>query len=162
MVMEEALELKLPCTVAYTFKKFFTNEKGAAIWALLCSIHFYGNAHFEGNEAMSAGGAIALLPSTTVYTTRNLTFLRNNAIYGGAMLLVRSQIQMVTPAQMNFSYNTASVYGGGIYVFVPKPLAFHQCFMQFSSTIMVDNFQVTFIYNIAGIAGIAHCIWRKL
>ena len=121
-----------------TFKKFFTNEKGAAIRALLCSIHFYGNAHFEGNEAMSAGGAIALLSSTTVYTIGNLTFLRNNAIYGGAMLLVRSQIHSMVVV---FTY---------LY-----PLELHQCFMQFSSTIIVDNFQVTFIYNIAGIAGSA-------
>ena len=138
-----------------TLKKFFTNEKGAAIRAVLCNLYFYGNAHFESNEAKSAGGAIALLPSTNVYTTGNLTFLKNKAIYGGAMLVVRSQILMVTPVQVNFSYNTASVYGGGIYVFVPDLLELHYCFMDFSSPITVDNFQVTFIYNKAEIAGSA-------
>ena len=71
------------------------------------------------------------------------------------LVMQKSQIYMITPAQMNFSYNTASLYGGGIYVFVPDPLAFHMCFIQFSSTITVDNFQMTFIYNKAGIAGSA-------
>ena len=64
-------------------------------------------------------------------------------------------LHMVTPTQMNFSYNTASLYGGGIYVFVPESLEFHLCFIQFSSAITVDNFQVTFMYNKAGIAGSA-------
>ena len=71
------------------------------------------------------------------------------------MLVMESQINIITPAQMNFSYNTASLYGGGVYVFAPDPLSFHQCFMQFSSPITVDNFRVTFIYNKAGIAGSA-------
>ena len=139
-----------------TFKGFIINENGAAIRASLCNLYFVGNTHFEGNEAKAAGGAIALRISTTVHTTGNLTFVRNKAKFGGAMLVMhKSQIYMITPAQMNFSYNTASLYGGGIYVFVPDPLALHQCFMQFSSTITVDNFQVTFIYNKAGIAGSA-------
>ena len=64
-------------------------------------------------------------------------------------------LHMVTPTQMNFSYNTASLYGGGIYVFVPEPLEFHLCFIQFSSAITENNFRVTCIYNIAGIAGSA-------
>ena len=139
-----------------TFKRFVINENGAAIRASLCNLYFVGNTHFEGNEAKTAGGAIALRISTTVHTTGNLTFVKNKAKFGGAMLLMhKSQIYMITPAQMNFSYNTASLYGGGVYVFVPDPLAFHQCFIQFSSEITVDNFQVTFIYNIAGIAGSA-------
>ena len=44
-----------------TFKKFFTNENGAAIQALVCNLYFVGNTHFEGNEAKAAGGAIAYL-----------------------------------------------------------------------------------------------------
>ena len=140
----------------HSSKRFVINENGAAIRASVCNLYFVGNTHFEGNEAKVAGGAIALSARTTVYTTGNLTFIKNKAKFGGAMLVMhKSQIYMITPAQMNFSYNTASLYGGGIYVFVPDPLAFHQCFMQFSSTITVDNFQVTFIYNKAGIAGSA-------
>ena len=138
-----------------TFKKFFTNENGAAIRTLVCNLCFVGNTHFEGNEAKAAGGAIAVRMSTKVYTTGNLTFVRNKAKFGGAMLVRQSQIYMITPTQMNFSYNTASLYGGGIYVFVPDSFIFHQCFIQFSSEITVDDFRMTFIYNIAGIAGSA-------
>ena len=138
-----------------TFKRFFINENGAAVWASLCNLHFYGNTQFEGNEAKSAGGAIALQLSTTVYTIGNLTFVNNKAKFGGAMLVLESQIYMITPTEMNFSYNTASLYGGGIYVYVSNPLESHQCFMQFTSTITIDNFQVTFTYNKAGIAGSA-------
>ena len=139
-----------------TFKRIVMNQNGAAIQASVCNLYFVGNTHFEGNEAKVAGGAIALLATTTVYTTGNLTFIKNKAKLGGAMLVMqKSQIHMITPAQINFSYNTASLYGGGIYVFVPDPVVFHKYFMHFSSTITVDNFQVTFIYNKAGIAGSA-------
>ena len=147
------------CTLYFvgntTFKRFVTNKDGAAIQASVCNLYFVGNTHFEGNEAKVAGGAIALVATTNVYTTGNLTFVRNKAKFGGAMLVMESQIIILTPAQMNFSYNTASLYGGGVYVLAPDPLSFHQCFMQFSSPITVDNFRVTFIYNKAGIAGSA-------
>ena len=142
-----------------TFRNFFTNESGAAILAKKSNLYFLGNTCFEENEA-EAGGAVAALGSTTVYTSGNLTFLRNKAKYGGAMLIMNSQIKMKTPAQMNFSYNTASLYGGGIYAIISDSFKAHLCFIQFlpmdnATTVDVDSVQVTYFYNSAGIAGSA-------
>ena len=43
-------------------------------------------------RTFQSGGAIALRISTTVYTTGNLTFIKNKAKFGGAMLVMQSQI----------------------------------------------------------------------
>ena len=143
-----------------TFKKFFTNENGAAILAVgESNLYFFGNTHFEANEA-ETGGAIFAATSTNVYILGNMTFLRNKAKYGGAMLIINSKVYIKAPAQIDFSYNTAAVYGGGIYAVVSNPIGFHLCFIQPMptgnvTTTTADGIRVDFTYNKAGVAGSA-------
>ena len=141
-----------------TFKNFSSNRNGAAVLAVFSRLYFSGETRFEDNEA-TTGGAISLT-SSTVYGTGNMTFLRNHAKYGGAMLMVKSEIHLKPPVQMNFSYNTASVYGGGIYVAASDldedPVYFIQFTVGHNATALTTgDIQMYFIYNKAGIAGSA-------
>ena len=140
-----------------TFKKFLTDQYGAAIFmGVMGDLNLIGNTHFEDNEA-EAGGAIAAFLGVNVYTTGNLTFLRNRAKYGGAMMIQKSGITMKAHIQIRFSYNTASLYGGAIF-YVPgfDLITIHGCFMQLlPMNATTDNIRVTYIYNEAGIAGSA-------
>ena len=141
-----------------TFKKFSSNRNGAAVLAVFSRLYFSGETCFEDNEA-TTGGAISLT-SSTVYTTGNMTFLRNHAKYGGAILIVKSEIHLKPPVQINFSYNTASIYGGGIYVAESDLDEGSVCFIQFTvghnaTTLTTEDIQMYYIYNKAGIAGSA-------
>ena len=139
-------------------KNVFKVQSGGAIDATVYSkLYFISNTSFEENEA-EFGGAIAIDTETQIYVQGSMNFQNNRAIYGGAMsIMPKCYIQSISPTQINFFQNTASVYGGGIYAVAgDSSRGAPFCFIQLWQVNLTKDFiQMVFNYNKAGVAGSA-------
>ena len=108
---------------------------------------------FTGNKAQQYGGALYIDDSILSIQGR-INFSRNSAKSGGAISLTKgSVIEMREKTEVSISYNSATHYGGGVYVDdagLWEATSKHKCFVQSISAI---NYTIQFEYNKAEIAG---------
>ena len=92
------------------------NGDGGAIWSSDEDMFFSKHTFFNNNSAYDVGGALCVL-YTTIEFYENVTFSYNSAKKGGAIYIVdKTSLIFSTGMVLNTSYNTASDYGGAIYL----------------------------------------------
>ena len=151
--------------VNLTGNTLFKENKGTAL-SIHGELYMSGNTSFlhNGGEE-NFGGAIFmwnLYPFygySNIYIQGNATFDGNTARFGGAIALLPSRIHLELPVHVRFSNNTAQ-YGGAVY---NSALTANDnlCFLQVENLVgdlrndSLLNASVSFIYNMAAIAGSA-------
>ena len=108
--------------LSFSSRTEFANNSaifGGAIYsAYNTSLVFSGKTLFTGNRAALDGGALYALGTTIVISNRvhkMTSFEYNSAVNGGAFFLAGAALSLKFESRLNFSYNDASKYGGGIY-----------------------------------------------
>ena len=93
----------------------YAEERGGGIYLEHSHMTSEGELRFVENVVKSGGGAVALLGSV-MSIAETAHFVRNNAKYGGAIeLLISSQIELISPVNVSFTRNRATL-GGAILV----------------------------------------------
>ena len=82
----------------------------------ICDVTIVGNTYITLGTAKNFMGTFNLLYSSAVLSG-NVTFMNNIGVYGGAMQLDVSTLNIVAGANVTFINNTASSQGGAIYLF---------------------------------------------
>ena len=123
-----AAYFNLDCAVIWTQNTNVTFENNNAVFGGAVCLHKHTRAIcksnstilFENNTVISEGGAISILmdSSITVKDSTMVTFIVNNALYGGAMFFDRTYTTLSfnnnTPS-INFTRNTARIAGNNMY-----------------------------------------------
>ena len=152
-------------TVNLTGNTLFKENKGTAVF-VSGELYLSDNTSFlyNGGEE-DLGGAILLwnfypfLGYSNLYIQGNATFDGNTARFGGAIALSPARIHLKLPVHVRFFNNTAH-YGGAIYISTAIAND-NLCFLQVENLVgdprndSLLNASVSFIYNVAAIAGSA-------
>ena len=126
------------------------------VTAVNSSIILNGNVCFKNVSTNRNGGAMLILSSKLIINElAEVIFAYNYATYGGALYIDQSSsMHIISPSNISFISNSASLAGGAIYVqsSVPSSYMQSQCFFQFQATI---NLSVVMYFegNYAGEAG---------
>ena len=81
------------------------------------SVTIVGNTYISSSNAVKHFMATFYIRSSNAALSGNVTFMNNIGIYGGAMQLESSILNITAGANVAFINNTASIQGGAIYLF---------------------------------------------
>ena len=114
--------------VRLLFQNNFAFDRGGALSVLKGSVYFHSccnnsfisklNIIFENNSANNIGGAISLAASSSMHLFGVVSFVKNNANFGGAIQTMSSNISFGMNCRatnfVSFENNTANSFGGAI------------------------------------------------
>ena len=130
-----------------------TGRQGVPIHASSSTSILQGSSSFMSNYA-NYGGGIYSERSYLIMVHHNCSYLNNTALRGGAQYFdVNSNFSLHQTAHVNFQDNTATEFGGAIYVEdVPSR---NECFfhIQNNQSLDLDTTPLVFEKNTAGIRG---------
>ncbi|NQV14685.1 hypothetical protein HQ531_04440, partial [bacterium] len=122
------------------FRNNHSSVQGGAFWAQNSNIILRRNV-FYNNQADSSGGALHLLDISNA-TVQNVTFVGNEAFYGGAIIIGNSEIEFGN----NIFWNNSSI-NGQIYSSTPN-VSFTYCDIEGGLGAIMGSAPGTFQNNI--------------
>ena len=133
--------LLLNCPAMFSGNTNFVNNTGS-LYAYGCTVAFYGETVFTGQRDSSTidfpfsfgkdlqvGGAITSI-FCTLMLHGSITMSGNEALNGGAMLVVATDLMLASEGTVLISDNTASQNGGGISTFRSRLTLFGNCTLE--------------------------------
>ena len=128
--------------------------------AIKSSVVLNGNVMFSNSKTSRDGGAMLLVSSSLVIQEFSIiTFAGNSATYGGALFIDQSSsVNFISPSNVSFINNFASLSGGAIYFqsAIPSQYVRANCFFHINATIgSISDVHIYFEGNFAGEAGSA-------
>ena len=125
-------------------------------------IHFQAYTNFENNQ----GSALYISNGNADFQNSSVSFINNTGVQGGAVALIGSSTMIIGPHEYNFINNTATSFGGALYVLQIDITDFtisRSCFIQYrhadSNTLVEWNANVTFTGNKARDGTAGHAIY---